>query len=660
MTTVASTVVLGTTERGASMVLDLAELNTSGLFVTGNTGSGKSGALRKFVEETYGRGQQLVLDSEGEFSTLAAAFEFVVLGGRSPSVPPLPTAPAHVRALAEKVYELGVSAIFDMSRLELTAQQAFVRDFVDATLGAAMHLQPEERHFAYLVIDELQLFAPQQSTVASSAKIIDLSNRGRRNGLVPVFATQRLSYVDKGAVAMIQNKLIGKTTYSGDMTRAAEEMPLDRLQRDRLRALERRQFYAYGPALSSEPAQFTVGDVKTHMPRTSDRTTYDPPSPSPEVLAALASLGAVEGIPPESEGAPPGKPVGRSSRGRAPKPGRIEPSVTDTGDVANPGPTSAAPACGHEAELSELNERLVQYAAHGVAWAKEKEALRAELEAERARTNTLRSAIDDAMAAYARGENDARSAKQDRAADEGTGIDASDGPSHRRNVGTRRAVQPGARVEDIREQHDRGGAGMGSLPGSERLDSANRAGRSYRDARGALAARSPKLAASARRDTEDMKDAEVEAMLDKMLSARLAGGASVVVVAPAEALRHEYQQRAVDYVMQRAESLGDDSRDILRWMLAHFEDGTVASRPASAIAQAVTSYREGRIPDKFSNALRALVDAKLVEMSGRGGSQAYRPRVREWIRAELTVHRATIEEEEATYQAFLAKIAGAS
>ena len=70
---------IGRDQGGQAIGIDLAELLATRLLVQGNSGSGKSHLLRRLLEECAGQVQQIIIDPEGDFVTLADAFGHVVI-----------------------------------------------------------------------------------------------------------------------------------------------------------------------------------------------------------------------------------------------------------------------------------------------------------------------------------------------------------------------------------------------------------------------------------------------------------------------------------------------------------------------------------------------------------------------------------------------------
>lgn len=66
---------LGRTTSGEPLAVDVDRLISTRMLLTANSGAGKSWALRRLLEQTHGRIQQLVIDPEGEFFTLRPLLE---------------------------------------------------------------------------------------------------------------------------------------------------------------------------------------------------------------------------------------------------------------------------------------------------------------------------------------------------------------------------------------------------------------------------------------------------------------------------------------------------------------------------------------------------------------------------------------------------------
>ena len=166
------------------MELDLNKLISTRLLVQANSGGGKSWLLRKILEESHGKVQQIILDLEGEFSTLRERYDYLLVG-RDGEIPcNIKTA----QLLSKKILELNVSTIIDLSELKHHERITFVKRFLDGLLDAPRKLW----HPALIVVDEAHQFCPQASKSESASSVIDLMTRGRKRGFCGILATQRI------------------------------------------------------------------------------------------------------------------------------------------------------------------------------------------------------------------------------------------------------------------------------------------------------------------------------------------------------------------------------------------------------------------------------------------------------------------------------------
>ena len=72
---------IGVDQNDKPVTIDIEELLATRLLVQGNSGSGKSHLLRRILEESASIVQQVVIDPEGDFVTLADLFGHIVVDG---------------------------------------------------------------------------------------------------------------------------------------------------------------------------------------------------------------------------------------------------------------------------------------------------------------------------------------------------------------------------------------------------------------------------------------------------------------------------------------------------------------------------------------------------------------------------------------------------
>ncbi|WP_156680650.1 helicase HerA domain-containing protein [Sphingomonas profundi] len=292
---------MGIGPAGKPALLDLEELLATRLLVQGNSGSGKSHLLRRLIEGSAPWVQQVVIDPEGDFVTLADRFGHVAVEAADYSEGEIARVAARIRAHR-------ASVVLNLEGLEIDAQMKCAAAFLAALFDA-----PREQWYPVLVVvDEAQLFAPavagevsEDARKASLAAMTNLMCRGRKRGLAGVIATQRLAKLAKNVAAEASNFLMGRTFLDIDMLRAADLLGMERRQAEQIRDLERGHFLALGPALSRRPLAIRIGDVETGARSASPRLMPLPQAGGSEMQDLLfGDLGLPAAAPP-----PPPAPV---------------------------------------------------------------------------------------------------------------------------------------------------------------------------------------------------------------------------------------------------------------------------------------------------------------------------------------------------------------
>lgn len=249
---------MGAQLNGAPVSLDLEELLATRLLVQGNSGSGKSHLLRRLIEQSASWVQQVVIDPEGDFVSLAERYGHVVVDAeRSDS---------DLEEIARRIRQHRVSAVLNLEGVDAETQMRCAGAFLNGLFDA-----PRDHWYPVLVVvDEAQLFAPaaagdvsEEARKISLGAMANLMSRGRKRGLAGVIATQRLAKLAKNVAAEASNFLMGRTFLDIDMARAADLLGMERRQAETFRDLERGSFCALGPALSRRPLTVRIGSVET-------------------------------------------------------------------------------------------------------------------------------------------------------------------------------------------------------------------------------------------------------------------------------------------------------------------------------------------------------------------------------------------------------------
>jgi hypothetical protein len=274
---------------GKPVRIDLDILLTSRLLIQANSGGGKSFTIRRLAEQSFGKIQEIIIDPEGEFSTLRERHGFVLVG-------PGGETPADVRSaglVALKLLELNASAVCDIYELKSAQRHLWVKAFLEAMINAPKKLW----HPCLVIVDEAHVFCPERGAGESEATeaMTDLCTRGRKRGFCAVFATQRLGKLSKNASAELQNRLVGPTFEDIDRKRAGELFgdPSPEFKK-LIQLLEPGNFFAIGRAIARERIQFQVGPVETSHPQpgTAKHAAGPPPAPASvsKLLPQLADL----------------------------------------------------------------------------------------------------------------------------------------------------------------------------------------------------------------------------------------------------------------------------------------------------------------------------------------------------------------------------------
>ena len=284
---------MGLDGAGQAAMVDLEELLATRLLVQGNSGSGKSHLLRRLLEGSAGAVQQIVIDPEGDFVSLADAFDHIAIEAAEHSLTDIARLGARIRAHR-------ASVVLNLEGLEVEGQMRCAATF----LGALFDAPREHWYPALVVVDEAQVFAPavggevaDDARRASLGAMTNLMCRGRKRGLAGVIATQRLAKLAKNVAAEASNFLMGRTFLDIDMQRAADLLGMERRQAEAIRDLARGEFLALGPALCRRPVNIRIGAVRTQSKSGSPKLVPLPTAAGEDMRDLLFAAAPVEPMP---------------------------------------------------------------------------------------------------------------------------------------------------------------------------------------------------------------------------------------------------------------------------------------------------------------------------------------------------------------------------
>ena len=259
---------LGETDRG-TLHLDLNRLLAGRCLIQGSSGAGKSATLRHLIEEAHDYLTIMIVDPEGEFGNLA---EFI--GASTIRASEIAADGLTAAALRARHHRLPL-------HLDLTDLEPDVRIAKAAAFFSGLLASPREdwAHTVLIAIDEAHLLAPHMAASARDAEtrrlgvatLTDLCARGRKRGISPVIATQRLAKLAASVVSELHNVLLGLNIFDRDVARAGDLLGFGSEKAAALRDLRPGEFYALGPALCALPTMVRIAPTVTrHVGATPD------------------------------------------------------------------------------------------------------------------------------------------------------------------------------------------------------------------------------------------------------------------------------------------------------------------------------------------------------------------------------------------------------
>jgi len=263
--------------------IKLPVLIDSRMLLSANSGAGKSYAIRKILEETANDVMSIVLDYEGEFKTLREKFDFLLIGQTGDV--PININAAHL--LPQKLMELNVSTIIDISDFKLHNRILYVKKFLEAL----MELPQKYWKPCLVIVDEAHNLCGQQDKQDSAVAVKDLMSRGRKRGYCGILSTQRISKLHKDAAAEANFYLMGRTSLDIDMNRAADILGLaskqDKLS---LRTLRPGTFYFFDPRGDSGIIKVKIAKTQTRHPKVGMDLRGKITPPTQKIKAMLSKL----------------------------------------------------------------------------------------------------------------------------------------------------------------------------------------------------------------------------------------------------------------------------------------------------------------------------------------------------------------------------------
>jgi hypothetical protein len=202
----------------------------TGVLAVGCPGSGKTVVLARFVEQYIQHFEVpcLLIDSQGDFKSLVE--DGFCPRGRIGTK-------EHMPSMLDVVLD-GLQVVMDLSTWhesgEIGVNWEMAAIEIEETIRTLLVLhsrtKPDERRPVLVVIDEVHLLVPEKPsgllTQATARRLLTtmttLATTGRKLGVVPFFATQRIAIVHKDVIGSFETRLFGRVDLDNDLRRYRE------------------------------------------------------------------------------------------------------------------------------------------------------------------------------------------------------------------------------------------------------------------------------------------------------------------------------------------------------------------------------------------------------------------------------------------------------
>lgn len=278
---------------GKPFEIDADEIIMGRTFLASVTRYGKSWTNRHIIEQLIGFAGLVIIDPEGEYSTLREKFPFLVIGKD------IPLQIETAEFMAETTLKEGMSVIIDLSLID----EDVAKEYVAAFIQRFMFLETKLRKPYLIVCEEADDFMPEKGVAkATSLRAFkNVAKKGGKRGVGLIVTTHRPAFVSKMVLSQCTTlKVIGRIEWPSDLDVIKEFLQVspDILRRPKkngkpindgkphIDCLQPGQFYFSGSAVQKD-AFVKVGKVlTTHLGATPELL---PPAPK-ELKAVIAKL----------------------------------------------------------------------------------------------------------------------------------------------------------------------------------------------------------------------------------------------------------------------------------------------------------------------------------------------------------------------------------
>jgi len=238
--------------------LDIESIVAGRTFIASITRWGKSKTVRKMLEACFGHTGIILIDPEGEWSSLREKFPFLIIGKDVPLQ--LETA----QAMAELVLTRGLSVIIDTSMVEDEEES---KEYINAFLRRFFFIETTQKQSYLIVVEEAEDFVPERgiSTQTCLGIFINIVKKGGKRGIGALFIAHRPAWVSKGILSQCRNKAFSAIE-STDFEAIEQVARVPKTVVEKLPSLKPGQFYFVGDWVNQpEFVQVNKQTLTTHL-----------------------------------------------------------------------------------------------------------------------------------------------------------------------------------------------------------------------------------------------------------------------------------------------------------------------------------------------------------------------------------------------------------
>ncbi|MHA1754162.1 MAG: ATP-binding protein, partial [Candidatus Odinarchaeia archaeon] len=201
---------------GINYSLNIEDYDSEGIriFITGQSGSGKSYLAKVILEELAENGIPIiVIDPEGEYYPFKFKYPTLVVGGRFKDLS-FESLTVPFEQIIKLIYQGEFRIlIFDTSQSSTTEQLNLHTDILESVFRVSSEIFED----MFIIVEEAHLIAPERKKSESLSIAVEIAKRGRKRGLNSIWITQRPSDISKQVISQCNIRFFGRLQDPADL-----------------------------------------------------------------------------------------------------------------------------------------------------------------------------------------------------------------------------------------------------------------------------------------------------------------------------------------------------------------------------------------------------------------------------------------------------------